>query len=65
MKYATPFAQAFVKAAMKAGPDHWVARCVADRVDHTSVGVKAVPDVKVKVSNKTRTKIMVDQGVIV
>lgn len=65
MQYATATALAFVTAAKKAGPNHWVARCVQDRVDHTSVGVKSAPDLKIKVSNKTKVKILVDQGVLV
>lgn len=65
MQYATATALAFVNAAKKAGPNHWVARCVQDRVDHTSVGVKSVPTVTVKVSNKTRVGILSNQGVIV
>jgi hypothetical protein len=29
------------------------------------VGVKSAPDLKVRVSNKTKSKILVDQGVLV
>ena len=65
MQRATAFAHAFVNAAAKTGDKHWVSRCVKDRVDHTSVGVKTEPDVKVRVSNKTKVKILVDQGVLV
>jgi hypothetical protein len=65
MQYATATALAFVNAAKKAGDKHWVARTVWDRVDHTSVGVKSAPDLKVRVSNKQRTKILGDTGVLV
>jgi hypothetical protein len=65
MQVATAFAHAFVNAAAKTGNKHWVARAVSDRVEHTTVGMKNVPAVKVHVSNKTRAKIMSDQGIIV
>lgn len=65
MQRATAFALAFVNASAKASDKHWVARTVQDRVDHTRVGIKVEPDVRVHVSNKTRLNIALEQRVIV
>lgn len=66
MQRATNMAMAFINAAVKADKNqHWVARCVQDRVDHTSVGVVKEPDVFVHVRNKTRIDIALNQRVIV
>ncbi len=65
MLRATAFAAAFVNAAVVTGDKNWVARAVKDRASFTGVGVVREPDVKVKVSYKTRQRIADEQRVVV
>ena len=67
MLRATAFAQAFVNAAQAAKEkkvDHWVARAVEDRAEHTTTGIVKEPDVRVRVSQKQRLAIALNQRVI-